>query len=64
MVGAESPTRDRLPEKPMPRPVTILNEVPDLDTIGGRIHRARQALDLTTAQLARRVGVATATATS
>ncbi len=48
----------------MPRPVTILNEVPDLDTIGGRIHRARQALDLTTAQLARRVGVATATATS
>jgi len=53
-----------VPKKPTPRPETILSEVPDLDTVGGRILRARQALDLTTAQLGRRVGVTTATATS
>ena len=53
-----------VPKKPKPRPVTILSEVPDLGTLGGRIHRARQASDLTTAQLALRVGVTTATATS
>ncbi len=53
-----------MPKKPKPRPSTILSEVPDLDTVGGRIHRARLALDLTTAQLARRVGVTTTTATS
>ena len=53
-----------MPKKPKSRPVTILSEVPDLGTIGGRIQRARQALDLTSAQLARRVGITTATATS
>jgi len=53
-----------MPKKPKPRPTTILSEVPDLDTVGGRINRAREALDLTTAQMARRVGVTTATATS
>jgi transcriptional regulator with XRE-family HTH domain len=63
-VTIELAKEDSVPKKPKPRPVTILSEVPDLGTIGGRIHRARQALDLTTAQLARRVGVTTATATS
>lgn len=35
----------------------ITNENPDDDTLGGRISRARDALDLSTAQLARRLGV-------
>lgn len=34
---------------------------PDHDTLGGRISRARDALDLTTSQLARRLGVKTET---
>lgn len=33
----------------------------DDDTLGGRIYRAREAMELTTAQLARRIGVKTAT---
>ncbi|WP_136661099.1 helix-turn-helix domain-containing protein [Nitratireductor sp. XY-223] len=36
-------------------------EHPDYDTLGGRISRARDALDLTTSQLARRLGVKTDT---
>ncbi|MCP4315577.1 MAG: helix-turn-helix domain-containing protein [Hyphomicrobiales bacterium] len=39
----------------------ITNENPDYDTLGGRISRARDALDLTTSQLARRLGVKTDT---
>ena len=34
---------------------------PDYDTLGGRISRARDALDLTASQLARRLGVKTET---
>jgi transcriptional regulator with XRE-family HTH domain len=64
MVTIAPPKEKSVPKKPKPRPVTILSEVPDLDTLGGRIHRARQASDLTTAELALRVGVTTATATS
>jgi len=64
MVENQTPKDNSVPKKPKPRPLTILSEVPDLDTIGGRILRARQAQDLTAAQMARRVGVTTATATS
>lgn len=39
----------------------ITNENPDQDTMGGRISRARDALDLTASQLARRLGVKTDT---
>ncbi len=63
-VRIETLNSEPMSKKPKPRPATILSEVPDLDTPGGRVHRARQAMDLTTAQLARRVGVITATATS
>ena len=64
MVENQTPKDNSVPKKPKPRPLTILSEVPDLDTIGGRILRARQTQDLTAAQMARRVGVTTATATS
>ena len=64
MLRITTPKDNSVPKKPKPRPVTILSEVPDLGTVGGRINRARQALDLTSAQLARRVGITTATATS
>ncbi len=40
---------------------TIYSERPDLDTMGGRLCRARDAIGLSTAQLARRLGVQTAT---
>ncbi|HET7412660.1 MAG TPA: helix-turn-helix domain-containing protein [Pararhizobium sp.] len=36
---------------------TVFNERSDPDTLGGRISRARDALNLTTSQLARRLGV-------
>jgi transcriptional regulator with XRE-family HTH domain len=36
---------------------TVFNERPDFDTLGGRIARARDAMNLTTSQLARRLGV-------
>lgn len=36
---------------------TVFDERPDLDTLGGRISRARDAMNLTTSQLARRLGV-------
>lgn len=39
----------------------ILDQSPDMDTMGGRLSRAREAAGMTTAQLARRVGVKTAT---
>jgi HTH-type transcriptional regulator, cell division transcriptional repressor len=41
--------------------VSIYSGSPDLDTMGGRLSRARDALGLSTAQLARRLGVQTAT---
>ncbi|MEZ5811578.1 MAG: helix-turn-helix transcriptional regulator [Rhizobiaceae bacterium] len=40
---------------------TIYDEVPDLDTLGGRLSRAREAAGMSTAQLARRLGIKTAT---
>lgn len=39
----------------------IMNDTPDSDTLGGRIWRARDALELSTQQLARRLGVKTET---
>lgn len=36
---------------------TVFHEQADPDTLGGRISRARDALNLTTSQLARRLGV-------
>jgi transcriptional regulator with XRE-family HTH domain len=45
----------------MPDTATIYSESPDLDTMGGRLSRARDALELSAAQLARRLGVQTAT---
>lgn len=45
----------------MPDITTIYSESPDLDTMGGRLSRARDALELSAAQLARRLGVQTAT---
>lgn len=45
----------------MPDTTTIYSENPDLDTLGGRLSRARDAVGMTTAQLARRLGVQTAT---
>ena len=59
-----TPKDDSVPKKSKPRPVTILSEMPDLGSVGGRINRAREASDLTTAQLARRIGITTATANS
>lgn len=43
------------------RPGGILEQSPDMDTLGGRLSRAREATGMTTAQLARRIGVRTAT---
>lgn len=40
---------------------TVFHAAPDLDTLGGRISRARDAMSLTVAQLARRLGVKTET---
>lgn len=45
----------------MPEDASIYSGSPDLDTMGGRLSRARDALGLSTAQLARRLGVQTAT---
>lgn len=36
---------------------TIYSEIPDNDTLGGRLSRARDAACLSSAQLARRIGV-------
>lgn len=40
---------------------TIYSEIPDDDTLGGRLSRARDAAGLSAAQLARRIGVHSAT---
>lgn len=40
---------------------TIYSEKPDLDTMGGRLSRARDAVGLSVAQLARRLGVKSST---
>lgn len=40
---------------------TIYSEIPDNDTLGGRLSRARDAASLTSAQLARRIGVQSTT---
>jgi transcriptional regulator with XRE-family HTH domain len=45
----------------VPDTTTIYSENPDLDTLGGRLSRARDAVNMTTAQLARRLGVQTST---
>lgn len=45
----------------MPDTTTIYSDNPDLDTLGGRLSRARDAVNMTTAQLARRLGVQTST---
>lgn len=45
----------------MPDAAHIYSETPDLDTIGGRLSRARDAAGLTAAQLARRLGVQSST---
>lgn len=39
----------------------IYSDTPDLDTMGGRLSRARDAVGLSVAELARRLGVKTAT---
>lgn len=41
--------------------MSIYSDNPDLDTMGGRLSRARDAIGLSTAQLARRLGVQTST---
>lgn len=45
----------------MPNTFAIASNSPDSDTLGGRISRAREGLGLSTAQLARRLGVKTNT---
>lgn len=41
----------------MPDTMTIYSEIPDMDTLGGRLSRARDASGLSAEQLARRLGV-------
>ena len=45
----------------MPDTTNIYSETPDLDTMGGRMSRARDAASLSVAQLARRLGVKSST---
>jgi transcriptional regulator with XRE-family HTH domain len=45
----------------VPDTTTIYSELPDTDTLGGRLSRARDATSLSAAQLARRIGVQTST---
>ena len=45
----------------MPDAAHIYSDIPDTDTIGGRLSRARDATGLTAAQLARRLGVQSST---
>lgn len=45
----------------MPDTTNIYSETPDLDTMGGRMSRARDAAGLSVAQLARRLGVKSST---
>jgi len=41
----------------MQPPIKSTNTVPDLDTMGGRISRAREDIQIASAELARRLGV-------
>jgi transcriptional regulator with XRE-family HTH domain len=43
--------------KPVPDTANILDETPDMDTMGGRLSRAREATDLSAKDLAWRLGV-------
>ena len=45
----------------MPDTATIYSDIPDTDTLGGRLSRARDAVGLSAAQLARRIGVQSST---
>ena len=45
----------------VPDTATIYSDIPDSDTLGGRLSRARDATGLTSAQLARRLGVQSST---
>ena len=45
----------------VPDTATIYSEIPDNDTLGGRLSRARDAVGLSAAQLARRIGVPSST---
>lgn len=45
----------------MPEGTHIYAETPDSDTLGGRLSRARDAAGITSAQLARRLGVKSST---
>lgn len=45
----------------MPDTTTIYSGIPDKDTMGGRLSRARDATGLSTTQLARRLGVKAST---
>jgi len=45
----------------VPDTSTIYSEIPDNDTLGGRLSRARDATGLSPAQLARRLGVQSST---
>ena len=42
-------------------PSNIMIETPDMDTMGGRLLRAREAKDMSAAQVAERIGVKTQT---
>src|SRR5690606_12530652 len=45
----------------VPDTATIYSDIPDTDTLGGRLSRARDAVGLSAAQLARRIGVQSST---
>lgn len=45
----------------MSLPSNIMIETPDMDTMGGRLSRAREAKSMTAAQVAERIGVKTQT---
>lgn len=45
----------------MSNTASIYSDLPDLDTMGGRLSRARDAAGMSAAQLARRLGVQTST---
>ncbi|WP_029058938.1 helix-turn-helix domain-containing protein [Stappia stellulata] len=48
----------------MSEPESMWSETRDMDSIGGRIRRAREAANFSGAQLARRLGIKTATVTA
>lgn len=59
--GGGNQSKDKGKGWQVPDTITIYSENPDLDTLGGRLSRARDAVGMTTAQLARRLGVQTST---